>query len=215
VPANTPIELQILDRHGMALRTCHWIWAKNHEPRGCIGCHEDPERTPENLFKDALERTSIPLCLPAHRRRTVDFRRDVMPIVNTKCISCHNQGGSPPRLDESLSSDDNGRARYNRAYRSLLSARVSDDGMFVYRYVHPGKARTSPLIWHIFGRNTSRPWDKSAANGQVKPIPSGESEPLNESEKRTFVEWIDLGALWDGVPGTGGPSASGDKHAGE
>jgi hypothetical protein len=24
----------------MALRSCSWIWAKNHEPRGCIGCHE-------------------------------------------------------------------------------------------------------------------------------------------------------------------------------
>ena len=43
VPANTPIELQLLDDDGMALRRCGWIWAKNHEPRGCIGCHEDGE----------------------------------------------------------------------------------------------------------------------------------------------------------------------------
>ena len=50
IPANTPIELQILDADGMALRSCGWIWAKNHEPRGCIGCHEDNELTPENRF---------------------------------------------------------------------------------------------------------------------------------------------------------------------
>ncbi|MCJ7675008.1 MAG: hypothetical protein MUO33_07635, partial [Sedimentisphaerales bacterium] len=47
VPANTPFELQTLDADGMALRSCGWIWAKNHEPRGCIGCHEDGELTPE------------------------------------------------------------------------------------------------------------------------------------------------------------------------
>ena len=54
VPANVPIELQTLDEHGMALRSCGWIWAKNHEPRGCIGCHEDGELTPENFFVNAM-----------------------------------------------------------------------------------------------------------------------------------------------------------------
>ncbi|MHC4112852.1 MAG: HzsA-related protein, partial [Planctomycetota bacterium] len=32
IPANTSIELQTLDAEGMALRSCSWIWAKNHEP---------------------------------------------------------------------------------------------------------------------------------------------------------------------------------------
>ena len=39
------LQLQLLDSQGLALRTCSWIWAKNHEPRGCIGCHEPPDRT--------------------------------------------------------------------------------------------------------------------------------------------------------------------------
>ena len=32
-------------------------------------------------------------------------------------------------------------------------------------------------------------------------MPPAGSEPLTEDEKRTIVEWIDMGALWDGIPG--------------
>jgi hypothetical protein len=67
--------------------------------------------------------------------------------------------------------------------------------------VHPGRARTSPLIWHVFGRNTSRGWDGAAAAGPVKRIPAENSIPLSNGEKRTLVEWIDMGAMWGGIPG--------------
>jgi hypothetical protein len=200
IPANLPIELQLLDSRGMALRTCSWIWAKNKEPRGCIGCHEDGELTPENLLVDAVGRESIPLCLPADRRRTVDFRNHVMPIVEDKCIGCHKQGGDPPRLDGVAIGPD-GQARPTPAYQNLMS-RVTRTpeahDPYGYQYVHPGSARTSPLIWHLFGRNTSRPWDGSSVEQSAKSIPEGHGTTLTEDEERTFIEWIDMGAMWDG-----------------
>ncbi|MHC4180929.1 MAG: HzsA-related protein, partial [Planctomycetota bacterium] len=205
VPADTPVELQILDAAGMALRSCGWIWAKNHEPRGCVGCHEDGELTPENVFAEAVQRPSISLCLPAGRRRTVDFRRDVMPIIEEKCVSCHGRGEAPPRLDGGLALIEypGGKGYFNRAYESLLVLEESEDeGGYRGEYVHPGRARTSPLIWHIFGRNTSRAWDGAAAGEPIKLIPAEGSRPLSHDEKRTLVEWIDMGAMWDGIPGT-------------
>jgi hypothetical protein len=79
--------------------------------------------------------------------------------------------------------------------------------------VHPGRARTSPLIWHLFGRNTSQPWDKSyKSDYPVKPMPPAGAPGLTESEKRTFVEWIDLGALWSGIPDEG-PAAEATSKA--
>ena len=89
VPADIPVEIQLLDENGMALRSCGWIWVKNNEPRGCIGCHEDQNLTPENRLVDAVKKPSIPLTLPPERRRVVDFRRDIMPIVEARCVSCH------------------------------------------------------------------------------------------------------------------------------
>jgi hypothetical protein len=200
IPANTPVELQTLDADGMALRTCGWIWAKNREPRGCIGCHEDGELTPENTLIGAVTHPSIKLTLPPERRRTVDFRRDIMPIIAKKCVRCHDKTDSVLNLaqDLSLVRHPGVKAHFNSSYESLL-AEGSEPGYG--KYVHPGRARTSPLIWCIFGRNTSRPWDRTFSQKKIPQMPPGKSQILTEDEKRTFVEWVDMGALWDGIPG--------------
>jgi hypothetical protein len=165
VPANTPLELQILDADGLALRSCGWIWTKNHESRGCIGCHEDGELTPENRFVEAVSEASVVLCPPPARRRTVEFRRDVMPILTRQCASCHR----PERFGDA--------------------------------FIHPGRARTSPMIWQVFGSNTSRPWDGSAASGSVICDPTCRAKRLTPEERRTLVEWIDTGAHRSGLSG--------------
>jgi hypothetical protein len=199
IPANTPIELQMLDADGMTLRSCSWIWAKNHEPRGCIGCHENGELTPENALVDAVVRPSIKLTLSPQRRRIVDFRRDIMPIITKKCTSCHGDVKSSIQLTKELSpvTRPNGKAYFNRSYESLL-AEGNEPGYG--KYVHPGRSRTSPLTWHIFGRNTSRPWDDAFSQKEVPRMPPEKLQALTEDERRTLVEWIDMGALWDGIP---------------
>lgn len=198
VPADLPIELQLLDEQGLALESCGWIWAKHRAPQGCIGCHEDPELTPENRFVQALAEPAVDLTLPPSRRRTVDFRRDVMPILERKCAACHAGGSGMLDLRREP------RGRHNAAYESLL-ADVGDarrsDGQAVGRFVQPCQARTSPLIWRLFGRNTSRPWDRTDDAAQRIPVcPPPDAAPLTDEERQTIIEWIDMGALWDGIP---------------
>lgn len=185
VPANLPIQLQALDADGMALRSSAWIWVKNKEHRGCIGCHEDGERTPENVAAKALSHPAARLNLPVEKRRTVDFRRDIMPLLAAGCASgaCHPAGSKLP-----LHSPE-------AAYKALLAG-----------YVTPGQARTSPLVWSIHGRNTSRPWDGAAA-APVAAMPPAGSKPLTAAQKRAIVEWIDFGAHWEALP-----TASGGKR---
>jgi Tol biopolymer transport system component len=197
IPANTPIELQMLDADGIALQSCGWIWARNHEPRGCIGCHEDGELTPENILVNAVTNPSVKLNLPVEQRRTVDFRRDIMPIISKNCVRCHSRADSALRLTDDTSSDVNKETSFNRSYTSLLTA-GNQPGYG--KYIHPGRARTSPLIWHIFGRNTSRPWDNIFSQQKVPQMPPTEGQALTTDEKRTFAEWIDMGALRDGIP---------------
>lgn len=217
VPANLPIELQIIDAQGMAMRSCGWIWAKNHEPRGCIGCHEDGELTPVNLFRDSLARPSTPLDRLPKERRVVDFRREVMPIIEKKCAGCHDRGKAPPRLDRGLGLVERpgGKAYFHRAYESLLAVQDESEGVFRGKYVDPGRARTSPLVWHILGRNTSRPWDESSASRPFEPIPPGESEPLDEEEKLIFVQWVDMGASLNGAPRTDDSSKRSTESQGQ
>ncbi|MFB3777405.1 MAG: hypothetical protein ACE141_07325 [Bryobacteraceae bacterium] len=165
VPANTPIQLQLVDKDGVALRSCSWIWTKNKENRGCIGCHEDPERTPENVLAKAVVKPAIRLTLPPESRRTVTYQRDVAPLMKRRCetSACHPDG-------------------------------------FAQKYVDPGRARTSPLVWSILGRDTSREGDP-APKATVKPMPPAGSASLTGDEKRTIIEWIDLGATAGRAPG--------------
>jgi hypothetical protein len=201
VPADLPIELQTVDENGMALHSCGWIWAKHREPRGCIGCHEDPELTPENRFVLAVRKPSIQLTLPPEKRRTVDFRRDVLPILTAKCASCHD--GLDGGLNLSVAASPSRRS----VYTSLVSAKLgrretNDEGSKSILHVEPGIARVSPLIWRLMGRNTSRPWDDTYNPGSTFPVhPPRDAPQLTKDELLTIIEWIDMGALWDGIPG--------------
>ena len=69
VPANTPVQIELLDASGTALRTSAWIWVRNHAAQGCVGCHEDPERTPPNRLMKALQAPAPVLNPPPNERR--------------------------------------------------------------------------------------------------------------------------------------------------
>jgi hypothetical protein len=203
VPANTPIELQLLDEDGLALRSCAWRWTTNHFNQGCIGCHEDPELTPENLMVDALRSPSVVAAPPVEERQSIDFQRDLMPIVAAKCLPCHAQGGSPPDLTRGkpAPADATDAAIARTVYEALLEpAAVGPKGDPRGKYVDPGRARTSTLVWHVFGKNTSRPWDGEATKGRAKPIAADAPQPLTTEENATIVQWIDLGAPWAAAP---------------
>jgi hypothetical protein len=165
VPANIPIRLQLLDEDGLALRTCEWIWVRNKESRGCIGCHEDAELTPENRLVEAVTKPSISLTPPPKKRRAVDFSRDVAPIVSDNCADsgCH-------------------------ADRGIRGSGRQDLAPYLAH-----TARTSPLVWHLLGRDTSRPWDEAAPDSPSRAISPECSASVTEQEKQTLIEWIDLG----------------------
>ena len=198
VPASMPIQLQLLDEQGIAVRSCGWIWRRNHQAQGCIGCHEDPELTPPNRVSDALKEEPAMAAVPVDRRSAVDFAHEIAPIVSAKCASCHHGREAPADLDLAGVSDEGSSqtaGMIDRLHHVVLGTdQAADQASGLGKYVHPGRARTSPLVWHLLGRNTSRPWDKAFVDGIAKPIPQGKSEPLTDIEKQTIIRWIDLGA---------------------
>lgn len=213
VPAGVPIKVQILDSDGLALDSCSWIWVQNNESRGCIGCHEDGERVPENRLVRAVAQPSVALTLPPDRRRTTDFLHDVAPLVTSRCRSCHGGGSQPPALGGSFADGSSAGVSWIRqAYRTLLApsdaARGPESGG---KYVVPGRARNSTLTWHLLGRNTARPWDRGFAEDRTGSRPPSVSDLLSEDERRTFFEWIDSGAGWDNRDTPSGSSSQAKK----
>jgi hypothetical protein len=54
VPPDQPLKLELLSAAGAVVRSSPWLYARRKENRGCIGCHEDPELTPENREAQAI-----------------------------------------------------------------------------------------------------------------------------------------------------------------
>ena len=61
VPPDQPVRFELLDVAGRVVRAQRsWIWARSGEEHGCVGCHEDRARAPENRWPMALRRFDTP-----------------------------------------------------------------------------------------------------------------------------------------------------------
>jgi hypothetical protein len=118
----------------------------------------------------------------------VGFREQVLPLLASRCLSCHESG-------EGLELGSlTGPAGARQAYSALLAGGESQDRSGG-RLVEPGTARRSPLVWRLLGRDTSRDWDRGERPAQE--VPQDHVDLLSPDELRTLIEWIDLGAQWD------------------
>jgi len=204
VPADTILHWQTLDENGMALQDAlTWAWVRPGEHRVCVGCHEDRKRTPPIKSVPLAARTPpVVLNPPPDQRMTVDFRRDLMPIIERKCVRCHSGANAAAGLDlgggmelvyQRVVEDPSyayhiNAALFNRAYLSLSASANFVWGKFIY----PGLARRSPLIWRLYGYSP---------RFDVKVNQCPPDQPLTDEEKKLFALWVDLGAQWDNLPG--------------
>ncbi len=183
LPADTPFTFQTLDRNGLVLNMAQtWHQLRPGEMRvDCGGCHAHsqeplafegtaasrPDYRPYDLSKvtplvtasagePALEVRAEPVV-------NVEFYRDIRPLLERSCVSCHTaRAARPPAglvLDDRALHDgvpgdyarlaDDRHARWGRPP-------VIDGGLWrspnASRYVRMFQSRRSLLIWKIFGQ---------------------------------------------------------------
>ncbi len=190
VPAETPVTFQVLDENYLAVRTQKaWTWVIGNENRACIGCHEDRELSPPNKLADAILKPAVDLTLPPERRRSVDFRHQIAPILAARCATsgCHATESAPAVA--SAGADRSGHVPA-LTYRTLLDPEARS---VAGPYVVPGSAIESPLIWLLMGRHTGS--GAPPPGSFFKGMPA--HEVLSSRERIQIIEWIDLGAAWD------------------
>jgi hypothetical protein len=191
VPSDIPLKFQLLDKNYLAVRSQEtWTWVMGNENRGCIGCHEDPELSPPNIMVDAVVKPPVDLTKPPEQRQKIDFIHQIVPIIESKCATdnCHASGMTKPSF-AGVKNDAN-KQEILQIYTTLVNP-VQDRQN--ERYVVPGHAIESPLIWHIIGEQMYR--DKFVHMTNIKTLPV--NNLLTVDEKILFIEWIDLGAFWD------------------
>jgi hypothetical protein len=234
VPADTSITLQALDKRGMVLAMAQtWHQVRPGEARyGCGGCHAhskeplafastaaarpdypipDLAHTTPLLALDGTGQTTVQT-IPAHAM-TVEYFRDVLPILERRCASCHGAtspaaglpltaaagtverlGGSWPRTYFQLVRDTEGEftAPPPGPYGEWFAPQLT-------RYLRAFQSRQSLLTWKVWGErldgrsNAARGDDLDFAGSSAHP--AGVGVPgMPAAEKMTLARWIDLGA---------------------
>jgi hypothetical protein len=217
VPADTPLTFQMLDRNGMVLTMAQtWHQVRPGEARyDCGGCHAHSQQ-PLDFEQTAAARSGYNVLdlsrvtpLIAHDAggnpitRTVnapvvniEFYRDVRPILEAQCVSCHT-GSTPPgglRLDDQALYDigdftylsapgDYMRLCRDQAATWGYQPLVGYGGDMYWRqtnasrYVRLFQSRRSLLIWKIFGARldgwTNADHPTESVPGNAATLPSG------------------------------------------
>lgn len=222
VPTNVPLILQGLNSEKMAMHNVNrWFYLQPGEkltfsiprpifPLRCAGCHGSLTGDPvEGIGPVDLVSASSRVMATWNegelkRRKpygmnqtkddyiSVDFRRDVQPILNKHCVACHQPGGSALGKSASAKSPANLDLRdavtnhYNVAYESLNQLIDPASGNYAAkRFVNEREALASEslLIETLRG-------EKGASHLKGKP--------LSKQELLTLIRWIDLGATFKG-----------------
>ena len=106
VPADRNIFLQVLDEDYQELqRERTFVNYRPGETRACIGCHETPNDAPTRpALKQPmalLRSPSMPGPQPGEEtgQRTFEYVRDIQPIMDKHCVSCHDGKNDETELD--------------------------------------------------------------------------------------------------------------------
>ncbi|RME37758.1 MAG: hypothetical protein D6788_08765 [Planctomycetota bacterium] len=202
VPADRPLRIQLIDNEGFAaVNERAWFWVRPNERRVCIGCHENRELAPPNTVPLAVRRAPTDLT-DAAQWRTVTFRRDIQPIVRHTCAvsDCHVSPFPTAGMNLIVDRIDGTRNapladRFGPAYANLLARRKGKPFSVGGRRVHPGDARSSPLLWMLYGRALAKQYAPAPFERPLlKPHPG---PMLPEAKLERFRTWVDLGAVYD------------------
>lgn len=217
LPAGIAVRLQGLDADGMAVGTMHNRWYDfapgqvikqgvqgGHYPQLCGACHGALDGDPDHAFvpPDVITHASLtlsrydqqnprlplaPVQLGDASRTTRDFRRDVQPILDRRCGTCH--GAQAPEGGVALTSTRT--TWYSDAYETLLAPGTDSSGGGAWVDASSGRARGSYLVELLTGTELEAP-------GILATVGVRHAPELTDEELGVLVEWIELGAPWVG-----------------
>ena len=146
VPARTPVYFQLLDKNDEVVQTMRsWSTLQPGEFFACIGCHEDKGNTTVNV----ATATSLALKKGAQKLKPTyrpgkgiyqnagfSYVRDIQPILDTYCVSCHSGVARPDGTRVPLDLTGN-----EKIYKAPPTP--------------PGKKEPAPPAWAVSGRHFS------------------------------------------------------------
>ena len=206
IVADTPFTFQMLDRNGMVLNMAQtWHQVRPGEMRAdCGGCHAHSQQPmefgstvaaqPDYAIAD-LSTTTPLLSMDANGQPnlrienapqvSVEFLRDIRPLLQSRCVGCH-QGANPPgKLNLAETSLVNGLPGDYRRLAADTAAQYGHPPVIANgswrqtnasRYVRMFQSRRSLLVWKLFGQrldgwsNTDHPTESVPGDALSLPV---------------------------------------------
>jgi hypothetical protein len=100
IPPYVPVHLQPIDKWGLSIRNQRlWIQGAPGEDRRCIGCHEDrvgsgSARTGQSTVAEQTGAQNF--VMPIKDRVEYPWKQAIQPILDQKCVQCHDGGTNDP-----------------------------------------------------------------------------------------------------------------------
>jgi len=97
VPARTPVYFQPLDKQGQMVQSMRsWVSLQPGETVSCVGCHEHKNTAPPVTGASVAMSTGPQPLKPFYGpARGFSFIREVQPVLDRRCVSCHDQDKPP------------------------------------------------------------------------------------------------------------------------
>jgi mono/diheme cytochrome c family protein len=186
VPAMRPILIVARDQNGMAVKRMHsFINVQPGEKQSCIGCHEPFASAPGTGGKPlALARP--PSAPEAPVFGPLDFARDVQPILDRHCISCHDLKTFAGKV--ALVGDQSSAGPFS--YVNLRSRDLP--GMTIY-----SDGDDKPDLPKM-GSGAARATFAAKLDGRHHDV------KLTAAQRRIFLDWMDCGGQLHGSYATAG-----------
>lgn len=202
VPANTPVYFQAIDENGSMVQTMRsWSTLMPNETFGCVGCHEakdySPPVTKTTLAMQAGAQDLEPFYGPA---RGFSYPKEVQPILDKHCISCHNgtKKSDTGKLLMDLTSkpvkDPHAQRSWTRSYVNLTHSknRTAIQGNADHRMVNWVSAQSIPSMIPPRYRGSHQ-------SNLIKMLRTNHGKTkLSKEEMDKLCAWIDLGVPFCG-----------------
>ena len=193
-PVRTPVYFQLLDAKGRMVQTMRsWTILQPGETASCIGCHESANQAPDfRSSETAVGKGPLPKVVkPA---TGFSFLREVQPILERRCVSCHSPVKNPkiPDLTGAGVDDRSSLRRWTKSYLALTHAKRRGDESTSWSAAPDHKV----LNWVSSG-SVPTPLPPLARGSRAsllfsQKLDKGHAPGLTDAELRTLACWVDL-----------------------
>jgi len=205
VPARTPVYFQLLDAKGRMVQSMRsWSTLQPGENASCTGCHEPKNSSPpvsgyQTMAFQSPAQTLKPFYGPT---RGFSYIREIQPILDARCVSCHDGNKDIPYdLTSTEVIDQGAKRRWMESYLYLTHAKAKTHKNAAQQ-AWRGKADDPMVNWissasvptlippYSAGSNKSKLMEL-LDKGHAKVV-------LKREELEKLAAWIDLGVPFCG-----------------